>query len=86
MNGHEHRTEVRPGECGERGPYGYVCTDQSGHAYTHYDSRQDSSWPDSWWEHWRVPATHHPVDCRCPACLAGAVQALAEAPEATDTG
>lgn len=85
MNGHEHRTEVRPGECGVKGPYQYVCTDQSGHSYTHYDSRQDSSWPDNWWTHWNVPLRHHPDDCRCGADHNPA-QALAAAPEATDTG
>lgn len=75
---------VRPGDCGARGPYGYVCTDQVGHSYTHYDCSQDASWPDEWWLHWAVPLRHHPTGCECadhePAT------ALAEAPAATDTG
>lgn len=39
--------EARHG-CAEPGPWGTVCTEGSGHRYSHYDAQDDSSWQDDW--------------------------------------
>lgn len=38
------------GGCAEPGPWGTVCTQDSGHRYSHYDAQDDSSWQDDWRE------------------------------------
>jgi hypothetical protein len=38
------------GCCAEPGPWGTVCTESPGHAYSHYDAQDDSSWQDDWRE------------------------------------
>jgi hypothetical protein len=46
-------SSLRPGTCGELGPYNAHCTDSPGHQYSHYDGGEDTSWQDDWrsWTH-----------------------------------
>jgi hypothetical protein len=39
---------VPDGRCGEPGPWGAVCTEDSLHRYSCYDGSKDTSWQSDW--------------------------------------
>jgi len=61
-------SDLRPGTCGEGGPYGDHCSQAPGHQYACYDAGSDRSFvfgdtgdPAEWFAHWR-----HCHDGACP--------------------
>jgi hypothetical protein len=60
-------SRIRPGTCGEPGPYTTHCTEHIGHRYSCYDAGDDSSWNDRSPEDWQTEQPHKCDDPRCDA-------------------
>jgi hypothetical protein len=61
---------IARGVCADTGPWGSICTEESGHRYSCNDGSLDTSFNDRWSEDYDVPFDNHPCDCRCTECAA----------------
>lgn len=59
-------SRLRPGTCGEPGPYDAHCTQNPGHHWSCYDAGDDTSWNDRSPEDWQTDAPHACTDLACP--------------------
>lgn len=71
---------LRAHACGDPGPYATHCTDDPGHAYSHYDASDDSSWNDGSPAGWQADVGHQCDEPDCPG-LPGACRHCGRTPE-----
>lgn len=72
---------IATGVCADTGPWGYICTEDSGHRhrYSCYDASLDTSWNHHWPDDFGdVPLANHPCDCRCAECAATSATTTAQ--------
>lgn len=48
------------GTCGDPGPWGTRCTEDTNHRYAHYDAGDDSSWTDDVMDDWLEDHPEYP--------------------------